>query len=94
LNDLGAGEFFGEMAVLNTSPRVASVTAIEPTRLFQLHQDSLYELMGDRPEIARGIIGVLSARLKARVEDVAELHTQVQRLTAQLQSALGSTADR
>ncbi|HSH79974.1 MAG TPA: cyclic nucleotide-binding domain-containing protein [Herpetosiphonaceae bacterium] len=91
LNDLGAGEFFGEMAVLNTVPRVASVTAIEPTHLFRLDQDSLYELMGDRPEIARGIIGVLSARLKARVEDVAELHAQVQQLTAQLQAALGAT---
>ena len=94
LNDLGAGEFFGEMAVLNTVPRVASVTAIEPTRLFRLDQDSLYELMGDRPEIARGIIGVLSARLKARVEDVAELHAQVQQLTAQLQSALGAADGR
>ena len=94
LNELSTGELFGEMGVLNAVPRVASVTAIEPTHLFRLDRDSLYELVDDRPEIARGIIGVLSTRLKARVEDVTEIHAQVQQLKEQLQPALGAAGGR
>lgn len=81
VDELGQGDFFGEMAVLDTGVRLASVTALAPTTLFRLDQDSLYELMEDRPEIARSIIRVLSARLRARVQDVAELSTQVKRLS-------------
>jgi HEAT repeat protein len=66
-------DIVGEMAVLESVPRMASVTATEPTRLLRLEQDALYELMADRIEVARGIIRVLSGRLRERVRDMAEL---------------------
>ena len=68
LNELGDREVFGEMAVLDTAPRIASVTAIEPTHMFRLEQDVLYELMADRPEVVRGIIRVLLGYVRARVQ--------------------------
>ena len=80
LDELGPGEFFGEMALLDIVPRMASVTVVKPATLFRLDQDSLYELMDEHPEIARSIIRVLSARLRARVEDVAELNVRVREL--------------
>lgn len=83
LDELGAGDVFGEMAVLDAAPRMASATALDPTRLFRLDQDSLYEVMADRIEVVRGIIGVLSGRLRARAHDVAELSARVQELTNQ-----------
>ena len=70
---VGGHEIVGEMAVLESVPRMASVTATEPTRLLRLEQDALYELMADRIEVARGIIRVLSGRLRDRARDVAEL---------------------
>ncbi len=82
LNFLDDGAVFGEMAVLDDSPRSASVTAAEDTHLFRLGQDPLYELMGDRTEVARGIISVLSASLRARVRDLDDLHTRLERLEA------------
>jgi HEAT repeat protein len=56
---LGARDIVGELAVLDTEPRSASVTAAVDTHLFRLDQDAFYELMADRFEVARGIIRIL-----------------------------------
>ena len=86
LNDLGERDIVGEMAVLESAPRSASVTAIEETRLLRLDQEPLYELMADHIEVARGIIQVLSSRLRARIEDIgdlrARLHSEADQPTA------------
>ncbi|MEE9491220.1 MAG: cyclic nucleotide-binding domain-containing protein, partial [Dehalococcoidia bacterium] len=80
LNYLGEGDVFGEMAVLDPEPRLASVTAVEDTRLFRLDQEPFYELMDDRIEVARGIIHVLSQHLRARVRDLNDLRTRLEAL--------------
>jgi CRP-like cAMP-binding protein len=80
LNYLGEREVFGEMALLDPEPRSASVTAVEPTRLFRLDQAPFYQLMEERPEVATGIIHVLSGHLRNRVRDIAHLHARIQAL--------------
>jgi hypothetical protein len=82
LNTLASGEVFGEMALLDPEARVASVTAQEYSRLLRLDQDSFYDLMTDRIEVARGIIQVLSRRLRERVHDLNELRAN-QEVTSQ-----------
>lgn len=64
LAELGPGEVFGEMALLDPEPRSASVTAIDETRLLKLDQEAFFELVEDRPEVARGLLRVLSRRLR------------------------------
>jgi hypothetical protein len=73
INNLFTGNVFGEMAVLDPEPRSASVTAIEDTQLLCLDQQALYELIDDRPEVARGLLKVLSQHLRNRMRDLAEL---------------------
>jgi ATP:ADP antiporter, AAA family len=77
LNTLGQGDIFGEMAILDPQPRMASITALEDALLLRLDQEALYELMEERPEVARGIIRVLSRRLRDRVQDLHELRDQM-----------------
>lgn len=72
LNYLGVRDVFGEMAALDPEPRSASVTAEEDTLLFRLEQAQLYGLMSLRTEVVRGIIHILSQRLRARMKDMAE----------------------
>jgi HEAT repeat protein len=76
LNYLSDNDVFGEMALLDAEPRVASVTAVEPTHMLHLDQAPFYELIVDRPEVAIGLIRVLTGRLRARVRDVTELNSR------------------
>jgi len=61
---LGEKQIVGEMALLDSEERSASVTAAEDTLLLRLDQDIFYELMTDRVEVARGIIKVLNKRVR------------------------------
>ena len=72
LEHLVEGHVFGEMALLDAEPRMASVTAVVDTCLLRLDQEPFFELMNDRPEVARGIIRVLSQRLRARARELTE----------------------
>lgn len=72
LNYLGVADVFGEMALLDAEPRVASVTAAEDTHLLRLDQDAFYELMSSRAEVARGVIRVLNRHLRGRVRDMVQ----------------------
>ncbi len=82
LNHLHAGDVFGEMALLDAEPRVASITAVVDTQLLRLDQEPFYELLEDRSEVARGIIRVLSRHLRARVQDLNELRSRLEALEA------------
>jgi hypothetical protein len=79
INELGEGEVFGEMALLDPEARVASVTSIEDTQLLRLEREPFYELMEDRIEVARGIIQVLTRRLRERIKDANELRNLLER---------------
>jgi CRP-like cAMP-binding protein len=86
INHLGVGDVFGEMALLEPEPRSASVTAIEDTHLLRLDQKPFYQLTEDRIEIVRGIIRVLSHRLRSSVSDLTQLRSQLE--TSEYQPAL------
>jgi hypothetical protein len=73
LNVLGESEMFGEMALLEPEPRMASVTAETDALLLRLDGEPFFELIDTRSEVARGIIRVLSRRLRQRVQEVAAL---------------------
>jgi CRP-like cAMP-binding protein len=80
LNFLGERDVFGEMALLDPEARVASVTAMEDTRLLRLDQEPFFELMEERIDVARGIIQVLTRYLRDRVKDLAEMRSRIEAL--------------
>jgi CRP-like cAMP-binding protein len=43
-----------------------SETAVVPTQLLRLDQEPFFELMESQPQLAHGIITMLSARLRSR----------------------------
>ncbi len=61
---LGEREIFGELALLDPEPRLASVEAVVPTRLFRLDREAFSELMAGNIEIVRGVLHVLCERLR------------------------------
>jgi CRP/FNR family transcriptional regulator, cyclic AMP receptor protein len=65
---LGAGEFFGEMSVIDGLPRVAQVVTSESTRCLALASWEFERLVLDNPTIGLAILRGLSARLRAKTE--------------------------
>lgn len=61
---LGQGQTVGELGIFNQEARSADVRTLTPTLLFSIEREALNELMADRPEIAQGIIGALSRRIR------------------------------
>jgi hypothetical protein len=73
LNQLGARAVFGELSMLDSSPRTATIRALEETSLLRLDQTSFYEIMSEYVEVAMGTIQLLTRNLRARTGDVMEL---------------------
>ncbi|MEO6923295.1 MAG: cyclic nucleotide-binding domain-containing protein [Bryocella sp.] len=72
LNTLGAGEFFGEMALLDNHRRSATVVAVEQTEcLVMLRSDFIAELQSNA-DLAIDMLGILSRRVRDLDERLAE----------------------
>jgi CRP-like cAMP-binding protein len=64
VNHLKAGDFFGEMALLDGGPRTASVTATTPVKLFALTEWVYRGLLAEHPSIAIRTLEAMAARLR------------------------------
>jgi len=61
---LGRGDFFGEMAVLASGRREATVTAVEPVEALRIPAEGLQAVLHDNPEVAVGMLRSLVERLR------------------------------
>jgi len=64
LNRCGPGEAIGEMSLLDSGPRSASVIATAQTRALELKQADFLDLLHQRPELALAVIRSTSSRLR------------------------------
>ena len=71
--ELGERECVGEMAILDSEPRSATVYAIDRVRALKLEREDLYDLMTEKMFIAHGIIKVLTRRLRQTLERTGPL---------------------
>ena len=65
LATLGTREVVGEMALLDPAPRSATCVAATPARLLRLSADTFAALLVERPEVASGVLRILTRRLRA-----------------------------
>jgi len=61
---LSKNQFVGEMAILDSEPRSATVLATEPVRALKIDREDFYDILKERNEIAQGIIKILTWRLR------------------------------
>ncbi|PWT98231.1 MAG: cyclic nucleotide-binding domain-containing protein [Bacteroidetes bacterium] len=66
-------DFFGELALLDTETRSASVTAETDCMLFRIDQESFYDMIESRPEVVKGVIKMLCKRIRAVNEQLIKL---------------------
>ncbi|MBA3499512.1 MAG: cyclic nucleotide-binding domain-containing protein, partial [Deltaproteobacteria bacterium] len=64
LSELGPGACIGEMAVLDASPRSATVRALERTRTLRVPGEGFKRVMSERPEMSQAIVAELVKRMR------------------------------
>jgi CRP-like cAMP-binding protein len=69
ISKVGKGEFFGEMALIETKPRSATVIAREETTLLEIKGPAFHTLLRENAEFEFKVLLILSARLRHLVEE-------------------------
>lgn len=59
---LGEGDFFGEIALISSEPRNATVTCAEPTLLFTLISQDFQFVLKENPAAAKEMAGIAARR--------------------------------
>lgn len=65
IRELGSGDFFGEMALLDEFPRSATIRALEPTTCLGLTRWHFRGILESHPQIALALLPVLTKRLRS-----------------------------
>jgi HD-GYP domain-containing protein (c-di-GMP phosphodiesterase class II) len=72
LAHLQTGDFFGEIALLDDTPRSASVRAETQVRVLGISRPSFRQLLGENPDIAFAVMQTLSKRLRETDQKMIE----------------------
>lgn len=73
LNNHGPGEYFGELALFDDSPRSASVITLEKSKLSMISKTGFKACLRSNPEVAIQLIRGLVMRLRSATENVRSL---------------------
>ncbi|PWU16751.1 MAG: hypothetical protein C5B50_12940 [Verrucomicrobia bacterium] len=63
-SQIGPGEMFGEMAVIEDKPRSANAVALKPTTVYRLTRSEMLQLVEESPALALALLREISARLR------------------------------
>ncbi|MFZ0257203.1 MAG: Crp/Fnr family transcriptional regulator [Gammaproteobacteria bacterium] len=73
LNIQGAGKYFGELALIDSAPRSASVMTMEPSKLAVVSRADFEGFLTQNPRIAIELIRSLAQRVRSLTESVKSL---------------------
>ncbi|MEE9336038.1 MAG: Crp/Fnr family transcriptional regulator [Granulosicoccaceae bacterium] len=82
----GPGSYVGEISLLDGAPRTASAMALENTEVLMISKSLFYECIANNPDIAFGLIRIVSQRLRKATDDLRNLALKnvYQRLASKL----------
>src|SRR5215470_16037943 len=100
IREMGPGEFFGEMALLEDKPRSARASTMTPTTFLTVTRQRFNTLIEQHPAVAINFLKAISAQLRQQYREQAvlleEKQTLVEALAAKnaaLEQALATVAE-
>jgi CRP-like cAMP-binding protein len=82
LNTLGSGAIVGEMALIDSAPRMATVTVVDKTVAVVIDPRIFEKVLTDAPPILRALVLAYTARLRSLGARASQLETDLQRAAA------------
>lgn len=76
MNTQGAGDYFGELGLLDDSTRSASVRTVEKSTFCVVHKDDFNRVLESHPGLTRKLIANLASRVRKLTADVKSLALQ------------------
>lgn len=73
LNHQSAGDYFGDLALIDRQPRVASVMTTEPSTLMIISREDFLKCLSKNPEIAINLIKPMTSRMRMLARNVSSL---------------------
>src|SRR5690606_37398506 len=73
LNWLEAGDYFGELALIDGEPRSASVMTLTPTELRVISQHDFHEFLANEPGVSLALMKALARRVRALTGSVRDM---------------------
>lgn len=70
---VGTGDFFGELALLDDSPRSATAEALEPTETLTLHRDDFMRYIQDNPHFSMHVLQTMARRIRRLNNQVSDI---------------------
>jgi CRP/FNR family transcriptional regulator, cyclic AMP receptor protein len=69
----GQGDFFGELALLDETPRSATAEALEATETLTLHRTEFMRFMEEHPIFMRHVLHVLARRIRHMNNQISDI---------------------
>jgi CRP-like cAMP-binding protein len=86
LSELNAGDFFGEIALLDASPRTAGAIALENSTIIGFYRPDLMDILKTKPAIGGKILlalsEVLATRLRSTNSELIKVSRKLEELSA------------
>ncbi len=73
LNHQGKGEYFGDLALIDKQPRVASVITTESSEFMIISRADFMKCLSANPEIALNLIRPMTSRIRMLAQNVSSL---------------------
>jgi CRP-like cAMP-binding protein len=91
VSTLGPGDFFGEIALLQSVPRTASVRTTQPSHFLVLNRRSLGTVSQVAPSVVEILMEISRRRLETRIRDPQELVSPLRRFALEGHSLIRQT---
>jgi HD-GYP domain-containing protein (c-di-GMP phosphodiesterase class II) len=78
LQRLGPGDVFGEVGVLNSSPRLASVVAVDASETVEVRKEHLDRVLLEDPQAMRHMLGTLALSLTLAKEELSRHNSKLE----------------
>jgi len=73
---MGAGDFFGELSLLDDAPRSASVIAVEDSTGYSLSHQNFNTFLNHHPEVCQSLFKALTTRIRQMDETICNLSSR------------------